>query len=94
MKTYELATRYDAVASFYGKATVEEQDNGDLHLISYTTHVATIKDGEDDLGRTEKIAEIYGLYSATTTRHIKEFLQQNYFRVVSTAQVEKDYLVK
>ena len=38
-------------------------------------------------------AEVYGTYSATTLRHIKEFLKQNGFKADSKSQIEKDYLI-
>lgn len=83
MQVYDLSTRYDSRASFYGKARVEEQPNGDLHLVSYTTHVATItNDGK---------AKVFGTYSQTTLRHIKEFLLQNGFRAENSKQIMADY---
>lgn len=85
MQTYELSTRYDARQSFYGKARVEKQENGDLRLISYTTHVASIKNGKP---------EVYGTYSQTTLRHIKEFLAQNGFAANNSKQILKDYGTK
>lgn len=86
MQTYELSTRYDTRQSFYGKARVEEQNNGDLDLISYTTHVATV--------RANGTAVVYGTYSQTTLRHIKEFLAQNGFTANNSKQIIKDYGVK
>lgn len=85
MSTYDLSTRYDSRQSFYGKARVEQDDDDSaMRLLSYGTHVATI------YGHGER-AEVYGLYSATTTRHIKEFLKQNGFKVETAKQVMKDY---
>jgi len=85
---YKLETRYDSRASFYGKAHVVVNEFGtEKKLYSYQTHVATIKidiDGDN--------AEIYGDYSQTTNRHIKEFLKQNGFKAESTKQIMKDYL--
>lgn len=90
MQTYDLSAIHDSRKSFYGKARVEE-DGDETRLISYTTHVATIKNGDDDLGRSERIAEVYGTYSQTTFRHIKEFLKQNGFKADSLKQVVIDY---
>lgn len=84
MQNYELSTRYDARASFYGKARVEEQPDGTLHLISYSTHVASIS---ADNGT----ATVYGTYSQTTLRHIKEFLLQHGFKAVNSKQIMADY---
>lgn len=84
----ELMPRYDSRASFYGKAKIEA-DYPVVRLISYTTHVASIFfDGQPD---SQGKAVIHGLYSATTTRHIKEFLKQYGFKVESTKQILFDY---
>src|SRR5205809_32877 len=91
--TYELTPKFDSRASFYGKAKVTEEntieDNVIAHkLYSYDTHVATIlKDTVDDTGT----ATIYGTYSATTLRHIKEFLKQHNFKADTKAQMVADY---
>ena len=79
--TYELDTRYDRRKSFYGKAKIET-DNGNQKLYSYGTLVAEIKKGKPI---------IYGTYSATTLRHIKEFLKQNGHRADTSKQILKDY---
>lgn len=76
-----LDTRYDARKSFYGKARVE-QEPGELRLISYSTHVASIVDGQ---------AYVYGTYSVTTLRHIKEFLKQHNFKADNARQIRRDY---
>ena len=81
---YELNVRYDARASFYGKARVHEMDNGDLILVSYSTEVAMIRGNK---------AYINGTYSQTTTRHQKEFLKQNGFKAENSKQMVKDYLI-
>lgn len=78
---YQLTPKYDSRASFYGKANVEVDDD-EIRLISYTTHVATIKDGK---------ATIKGTYSTTTLRHIKDFLKQHGFKADTKAQIEADY---
>lgn len=77
----ELQPIYCSQKSFYGKAKVLQNRNS-IQLISYSTKVAEIKDGK---------AHIFGWYSATTTRHIKEFLQQNGFKTGTKAQLEKMY---
>lgn len=79
---YDLSPRYDARASFYGKARVEESF-GTLKLFSYNTLVAEI----DEDGK----AKVYGYYSPTTLRHVKEFLKQNGFKAESKDQIMKDY---
>lgn len=89
MQVYDLSTRYDARQSFYGKARVEA-DYPEVRLISYTTHVASIKynpEIPDDKGTPE----VYGTYSQTTLRHIKEFLLQYGFRAENSKQIMADY---
>ncbi len=77
----ELEPIYSNVKSFYNKAKVLN-DNGVIKLQSYSTIVAEIRNGK---------AHINGFYSATTTRHIKEFLQQMGFPVGTKQQLEKMY---
>lgn len=79
---YELDTRFDSRKSFYGKAKVSTNEHGDMILTSYSTDVAVIADG---------VAKVKGLYSNTTTRHIKEFLKQNGFKADSSKQIIEDY---
>ena len=83
---YGLEPRYDARKSFYGKAQVDTGDKGDKNrLYSYDTLVAEIKDGKP---------VVYGTYSATTLRHIKDWLKQNGFRADTSKQIMADYGVK
>lgn len=77
----ELEPKFLNQKSFYGKAKVIKLDDSIL-LQSYNTIVAEIKDGK---------AKIFGWYSATTTKHIKEFLAQNGFGLGTKAQLEKLY---
>lgn len=88
LNVYDLEPRYDARKSFYGKAKVQEDTEGYnssiARLYSYDTHVASIKNGVT--------AEVYGTYSSTTLRHIKEFLKQNGFKADSKQQIEADYM--
>jgi hypothetical protein len=78
---YELSPRYDSRASFYRKAMVR-RENGRLILRSYDTDVAYIENGR---------AVVLDTYSATTLRHIKEFLKQEGFRADTSSQIVKDY---
>lgn len=83
---YGLEPRYDARRSFYGKAQVDTGDKGDKNkLYSYGTLVAEIKDGKP---------VVYGTYSQTTLRHIKDWLKQNGFRADTSKQILADYGVK
>lgn len=79
--TFELQPLYDGHQSFYGKAFVERWnvENGTkLVLKSYGTVVATVA----PMGETGKDTEAYQVeigmrhLSATTLRHVKEFLAQ------------------
>ena len=89
MKTqiYDLRASYDARQSFYGKAQVITEGKKKF-LRSYSTVVAEItelKNGEYDV-------KVYGTYSDTTLRHIKEFLKQEGFNAETKKQIEKDYI--
>lgn len=66
---YELIPR-DSRKSFYGKAIVIEQENGDLALQSYST-IVLIKKSDGKLIRT------WDGWSATTGRHIASFCGLN-----------------
>ena len=85
MFKYLLECRYDARQSFYGKAEVVEDDNdGSKMLYSYGTHAASIK--------ADKTAAVYNVQSATTLRHVKEFLKQEGFKAESKEQITRDYM--
>lgn len=92
----ELKPIYDGHKSFYGKALVTDgkthwnggtflRADGEKHLYSYGAHVAYI----DENG--VHLLYLWD-YSATTLRHIKEFLKQNGFIANSKKQMERDYL--
>lgn len=87
MQEYNLYPRYDARASFYGKAKEIEHDDGSIELQSYSTIVAKITPHPTT-------AEVYGWYSNTTGRHIKEFLKQHGFKAESKSQILKDYFIE
>ena len=83
---YDLKPQYDSRQSFYNKATVDTGNDGKQNkLYSYNTLVAEIKDGKP---------VVYGTYSQTTLRHIKDWLKQNGFKAESKAQIEKDYMTE
>ena len=93
--TFELQALYDARKSFYGKAFVERWDteNGTQYVLrSYGTVVAkstpTYADGEAEA----YVIEVGMRYlSATTLRHVKEFLAQtdDVFRGITLAWLRK-----
>jgi hypothetical protein len=80
----KLDVRYDSRKSFYGKAEVIVYVDGTKQLKSYNTIVAEIS--------TEGKAEVFGTYSPTTLRHIKEFLKQNGFSADSKKEIEELYM--
>lgn len=57
-------------------------EDGKLILKSYKTDVAYIYN---------KKAFVRGLYSKTTTRHIKKFLLDNNFKAENSKQILQDY---
>ncbi len=78
MGFYELKPHFANVKSFYGKARIKKI-GGDVQLISYSTHVAGVKDGKP---------YVKGFYSTTTSRHIKEFFQQMGYTINSRKDIE------
>lgn len=83
MNEYELLPKFDNAKSFYGKARVRIE-KGIRILRSYNTDVAEIEPNHR--------AKVYGTYSTTTLRHIKEFLKQEGFRADNLRQITKDYI--
>lgn len=79
--TTELQAIYTNQKSFYGKARVEHLENGNKALYSYSTKVC-------ELDNNNNIIDI-GYYSATTSRHINDFLQQNGLAKMSKKEIEK-----
>ena len=78
---FELEARYDARLSFYGKAQVIVDSEGDKYLKSYDTTVALTEKGA---------VYLLGYYSQTTTRHQKEFYKQFDNTGRTWDQVKKD----
>lgn len=94
--TFELQPLYDSHQSFYGKAFVERRTTNEgtkLVLRSYDTIVAVISPvGEEADGTEVFCVEIAMRYlSATTLRHVKEFLAQadDTFKGVTLAWLRK-----
>ena len=81
---YDLTPTYDSRQSFYNKARVDIQGN-EQTLYSYNTPVTKIVDGRVELLDKWDC-------SSTTLRHVKEFLKQNGFEVISLSQMRRDYL--
>ena len=76
----ELQCIYDNRKSFYKKAYTGEY-MGNIYLKSYNTIVACIWLNQ---------LRIYGFYSQTTARHIREFAKQNGFDDIITAKDMKN----
>lgn len=77
---FELQPLYDGHQSFYGKAYVERYaTSGGTKLVlkSYDTIVAVVSPvGEDAGTEVYRVAVALKYLSATTLRHVKEFLAQ------------------
>ena len=82
----DLTPRYDSRKSFYGKAIVRVYDDGTRKLFSYHTSVASIY--------PNGFFRVKGWFSATTARHINEFLQQNGLSKMTKAQMDGHYEVR
>ena len=94
--TFELQPLYDSHQSFYGKASVERWDaeNGTQYVLkSYGTTVATVTPTSDwgAAHETYEVKVAMGLLSATTLRHVKEFLAQtdDVFKGITLAWLRK-----
>lgn len=82
---YNLEPRFDSRKSFYGKAKVVVEDNGRKILYSYNTPVVKFNVEGVALGK-------YATCSATTLRHVREFLRQEGYPVYSKSEMRKHYL--
>lgn len=77
----ELQPIYCSQKSFYSKAKII-RENGTIKLKSYDTIIAEIKNGK---------LHINGFYSATSTRHLREFMKQMGFEIGTKKELEKMY---
>ena len=84
---YGLEAQHDSRKSFGGKAQVETDNAGTETLYSYDTPVVKIVKGKVTL--LPKWDS-----SATTLRHVKEFLKQHDLKAESKEQIAKDYGAK
>lgn len=83
---YDLHPQFDSRKSFYSKAKVDTGYKGDKNkLYSYGTLVAELEDGKP---------VVYGTFSSTTLRHIKDWLKQLGFKADNAKQIMADYGVK
>lgn len=81
--SYELQPIFEPVKSYYGKAHVR-QSFGPFpeELISYQTKVAEIANGR---------LTVFGYFSQTTARHVKEFALQHGFPVYTGHEMPIQY---
>ena len=79
----ELIAKYDSRKSFYGKAKVTHVGQF-LELKSYDTIAVYYNMLTNEL-------KVMGRFSATTARHINEFLQQLGFNKITKAEMEAGY---
>lgn len=70
---------YDGAKSFYKKATIV--NTGSIEVLrSYSTDVASYNPNTEEM-------TVFGWHSATTARHINEFLQQKGFKKMSKKEM-------
>jgi hypothetical protein len=86
MKDYYLRPIYNHQKSFYKKARVIQNNNG-IHLTSYNTVVAVIDTSLD----RDKALTVFGTYSSTTLKHIKDFMYQYGYSVPCKKDILKLY---
>jgi hypothetical protein len=87
---YELEAIHDSRASFYGKARVQRTTEvlGALveRLYSYDTLVLSYITDPDSMVFSMKI---HGWYSATTARHINEYLRQRGYHGIPKSRIQE-----
>ena len=77
----ELSALYDSRASFYGKAQIIAR-NGVTELQSYNTRVTRLENSELNI-----LPDAQTWWTATTGRHINEFVQQLGGKKMTKAQI-------
>ena len=70
MTTKELRVIHGNQQSFYKKAIVKKDDEGTEYLYSYYSLIIT------NYGKEMKFEKDLNLYTNTTMRHVREYLQQ------------------
>ena len=79
----QLQSRFDSRASFYGKAVIDDHDPI-VTLYSYDTKVA-------EYNKETGALTVFGWYSTTTARHIREFARQLGIVLPSGKDIEGTY---
>lgn len=80
---YELIPQHDACKSFYGKARVRVDDDGNKFLFSYGTPVMYWD------AKTKNLHGLWDGWSSTTGRHVKEFSLQCGCKAVTKKEWDK-----
>lgn len=80
-----LQPQFDSRASFYNKAVIEDHPDA-ITLYSYNTAVAMY---DKETG----VLHVYGYYSSTTARHIREFARQLGVILPKGSDIEGEYQV-
>lgn len=97
-KINELKPIFEGVKSYYNKANIKKYYKNDLvykmELLSYNTSILYLKDSK--IHFNYKNINNKNIYSNTTLRHIKEFLKQNYYYLITNYEeiLKKDKLTK
>lgn len=89
--TFDLRPEHDSRKSFYDKAWVDVKPDGTQILYSYGTPVCRIESGKATLLHKGYLG---WNSSATTLRHVKEFLRQNNLEVGSLRELANMYPVE
>ena len=89
LNAYYLKPIHDNHKSFYKKAYVKEWGNS-KELYSYGTRVALIKLDENGMNNKLILGRM-ATCSATTLKHVKEFLYQEGFEVYPKSELSKHY---
>ena len=86
-REFYLEPIYEHKASYYKKAVVKTMANGDILFYSYGTLICFIKG--------TKIYFTYAWdYSATTLRHVKEFLSQYFTELKNAGKKDIEKYIK
>lgn len=83
----DLECLFDKRASFYSKAKVITHANNKVSLVSYNTEVSVFDPSKNELIVKASEFSNNGKYSATTTRHIREFARQKGFGKLEIVRV-------
>lgn len=86
LETIFLEPVIDRRKSFYKKAKILIDEEGNKYLQSYGSIIAEVKDGKVKIN-----TDIYLWDSQTSLRHLKDFLYQLGYEIGSKKELEKMY---